>query len=161
MKNFFSYLLGILIISSLSNCGNAKQLQEKAPVAFGSPYFTSVVADDPSVTSHIKLYLPTGKSLNDSEIQLDSVYFRGRKAKLVKSEEEIGLYIATFETAERPRDFIMSSDPNEEYGNQVPFIEDKTFDLKSDEAMLTFTRGEKSEHYKIEGIFEKEVNSAK
>lgn len=160
MKNHFCYLLGIIALFGLSNCANGKKLQEKPPVAFEQAfYITSSKADKNSGTD-LQLFIPVN-AYDDREVALDSVYFRGKKAKLEKLTNNENVYTAYFETAKKG-DIIMSSDPREEYGNQAPIIpKDFPFELKADEAIISFEKGGKTGYYKITGIQEKDAETVK
>ena len=155
-----NYFLGILSIMSLYSCANGKKLQEEAPVAFQPVYYTTHVAQDDSNASRINLYLPT-KDMDPKVVQLDSVYFRGRKAELVKAEEPPGLYVAYFEIPGRDKNFVMHVDPRKEYGNTVPMLEKSPFELKADEAMVVFRKKGKLGYYKLKGIEERGLASEK
>lgn len=160
MKTFINYFLGMFAVVSLSSCANGKKLQEEAPVAFLQAYYTIHLAQDDSDAHRMNLFIPTDSSVSE-EIQLDSVYFRSRKAELVNAADQPGQFVAYFEMPGRDKDFVMDIDPKKEYGNTVPVLEKIPFDLKSDEAVVVYRKNGKTEYYKLEGIKEKGSNQEK
>jgi hypothetical protein len=143
MKNLlplFSLVLSVILFSS---CAGNKGLQEKAPAQFQQAYTTTDAAS-------VKLFIPVS-AIQADRVELDSVYFRGRKAALELHPERPGVYMANFDTG-KP-DIIMHEDPREEYGNKVPVAPEKVpFDLDEDEAVIVFTENNTTKFYKLTGI---------
>lgn len=126
-----------------SGCGSNQKLQEKAPAQLEPAYFT----EDRKT---VKLYIPV-KAIQTNRVSLDSVYFRGQKAELRLDPEIDGIYSAEFDSGNR--NFVLSSDPLEEYGNRMPTVpEDIPFELSEDEAVIVFTESNKVKFYKIRDI---------
>lgn len=153
MKTGVKIIAGMILLFSFSSCANGKNAKEEAPVPFEQAYYTTWTGGVKDAGSGFNLFIPTG-SFSDSEIKLDSVYFRGRSAELVTKPEMPDLYIAYFRTSEKKDpDFVMSSDPREEYGNKPPAVIEKIpFELKEGEAMVSFIKNGKKNYYKISGI---------
>ena len=154
MKTLLNYFLGIFTIMGLSSCANGKKLQEEAPVALQEVYYITHRAQDDSNAQRLNLYLPVGE-FNQQELQLDSVYFRGRRAELLPSDEGPGIYVAYFEIPGKDRDFVMHADPKEEFGNQAPILEKMPFELKKDEAAVLYIRNGEKAYFRIRGITER------
>ncbi len=130
-------------MSLLTACGSNQNLQEKAPAQFQTAYYTTDA-------NSVKLYLPVS-AIQTETVNLNSVYFKGRKADLELSTERSGLYVANFDTG-KP-DLIMSSDPRDEYANKVREVpEEIPFKLKDNEAVVVFTERGVVKFYKITGI---------
>lgn len=159
MKTGFYYLFGIFMIMSFSNCANSKNIQEKAPVDLEQAYYTTWVGGTKGAGSGLNVYIPVSQT-QDLDIQLDSVYFRGKRAELQTRPEDENLYIGYFRTADNSNkapDLIMSSDPREEYGNQLPKrMEDFPFELDENEAVISFRKNGKKSYYKIEVVERKQ-----
>lgn len=143
MKKFlplFSLVLSVILFSS---CAGNKGLQEKAPAQFQQAYSTTDAAS-------VKLFIPVS-AIQTDRVELNSVYFRGRKAPLEMNPERPGLYMANFNTG-KP-DMVMHEDPREEYGNKVPEAPAKVpYELDDDEAVIVFTENNTTKFYKITGI---------
>lgn len=154
MKTFINYFLGMFAVVSLSSCANGKKLQEEAPVAFQSAYYTIHLAQDDSDAYRMNLFIPTEGSVREG-VQLDSVYFRSRKAELVNAGDHPGQFVAYFEMPGKDKDFVMDIDPKKEYGNTVPVLEKIPFDLRSDEAVIVYRMNGQAAYYKLEGIKER------
>lgn len=143
LYTFFGLMLATIVFSS---CAGNKNLQENPPAQLQQAY---VVSENNS----LNLYIPVA-SIQDSRINLNSVYFRGMKADLQQDSERSGLYVAKFNTGRG--DMIMSSDPKEEYRNKAPQpVEKSPVNIEDDEALLVFTENDDIKFYKITGIQER------
>ena len=155
MKLVANFFFGILILVGLSNCANGKKLQEKeAPRVFEPAFYNTWQGNDSNEGSGLNFFLPVRTSEEVAVIP-DSVYFRGRSAKLELHPENALLYVGHFSL--RPErteeDFVMSSDPREEYGNPIPQIKEETpFDLQHDEAVISYLKEGKRKYFKLTGI---------
>jgi hypothetical protein len=143
MKNILPLFSVVLSLVLFSSCAGNKGLQEKAPAQFQQAYTTTDAAS-------VKLFIPVS-AIQTERVELNSVYFRGRKAALELHPERPGVYMANFDTG-KP-DIIMHEDPREEYGNKVPEAPEKVpFELDEDEAVIVFTENNTTKFYKITGI---------
>lgn len=157
MKTAFTFLFGIFIIMSFSNCANGRKITEKPPVAMQQVYYTPWAGGVKETESGYNLFIPV--EARNEGVALDSVYFRGKGAELFTNPQHPDLYIAHFVTSsssEEEPDFVMSSDPREEYGNRPPKISRHfPFELEDDEAVVSFQKNGKKSYYKITGIKKK------
>lgn len=145
MRNLLPYFSLVFTVVLFSSCAGNKGLQEIAPAQFQQAYFTTDAAS-------VKLFIPVS-AIQTERVELNSVYFRGRKAPLELHEDRPGVYMANFDTG-KP-DMVMHEDPREEYGNKVPESPEKVpFDLDDDEAVIVFTENDTTKFYKITGIEE-------
>jgi hypothetical protein len=151
-------LLGLgLLLFGFTNCANGKKLQGETPVPFDQAYYSSWTGGQKDAASGFTLFLPVEL---DTQVQLDSVYFRGRKAVIEKSAAEPNLFLAYFKISseeERQKDVIMHVDPKKEYGNKPPQLPEKIpFTLEEGEAVIRYTRNGKVNYLKITGIEKKD-----
>lgn len=163
MRNCTTYLFGIIVLFGFSNCANGKKIHEEPPVPLEQAYYTTWVGGVKGAGSGLNLFVPLG-ALNNSEVELDSVYFRGKRTKLKTKPQNPNLYIGYFESKnpQKAPDFVMSSDPREEYGNKPPIILEKIpFELKEDEAVISYKKDGKTGYYKITGIQKKDEDEVK
>ncbi len=150
MKPFFLSFSALLVLMSFSNCANGKQLQEEPPKAVKDAYYTTWTGGVRGAGSGYNLFIPVSA---DSEIKLDTVYFRGRKGLLEKEASDNNLYVARFKNPGTNRDFVMHKDPKMEYGNQLPAIIEKIpFELAEGEAVVRYTRNGKEKFFRIKNI---------
>lgn len=146
MKYFYLLFSTAIATILFASCAGNKDLQEKAPANMETAYYTS---QGEMITLFISV-----TSLNTDRVSLDAVYFRNKKANLIGSKENPGIYTATFNMGKE--DMIMSSDPREEYGNKVPQKQDKMdLELNDDEAILIYTQNAKAKYYKLTGVKER------
>jgi hypothetical protein len=167
IQQIFGLSLMLLVMVSFSHCSSTKKaqdknvkmepeikLQEKVPFEIGEVNFQRWTAGIQGGGSGIHLHISVLKST--STIVFDSVYFRGLKAKI-----EIGKmdYYASFETSHNQKEDIrVSSDPKEEYGNQMPKVVEKIpFELKDNECVISYKKDTETYYYKIENLVEKEA----
>jgi hypothetical protein len=145
----------LFVLMSFSQCSSSKMLQEKAPVNFGAVYFQSWVAGVQGGGSGINIFIPINEMALGS-FELDSVYFRGKSAKL-ETKTDKTLYIGRFSTpANQQKDIKMTNDPNGEYGNAATGLtENFPFQLKDDECVVSYKDNSQTKYYKIENISEK------
>ena len=146
------------LLSSFSQCSEERKLEDKDPLTFGEVYYRNypqAVRDLESVTT---LYLPVVEE--NPAIELDSVYFKGKSAKLEVSEQNQNLYFARFVTKPRyQEDIILSSDPAEEHRNKLPKVEQKIpFKLKPNECIISYKEAGKIKYYKISNIKQKRLD---
>lgn len=84
-----------------------------------------------------------------SEIKLEYLYFKNRKAKitLISSQKAEAVLI-------KP-ELILDANPEKEFGNQPPIYEKPRFQLKESEAVLEYFDNGKIKHYKFMNVMEK------
>ena len=161
MKILLKTLPALLVIFSFTNCANGKKLQETPPAVVDQAYFTTWTGGVRTAGSGYNLFIPVKPN---SDLQLDSVYFRGRKVAIEKEASENGLFVARFKNSSENegRDIVMHADPRKEYGNKPPVILEKIpFELQPDEAVVLYTKNGKSKYFKITGIRKKESGDVK
>ena len=136
-----------------SQCSSTKELQSEAPIAIGKVFYQKWIAGIEGGGSGLNIFIP----VNDTSIALDSVFFRGKAAKLETKSQDQSLYIGRFISQfNKRRDLIMSSDSIAEYGNKLPIVEQKIpFELQSNECVVSYIDGLKTKYFKINNVVEK------
>jgi hypothetical protein len=155
MKILFNTIPALLVLFSFTNCASGKKLQETAPAAVEQAYFTTWTGGVKTAGSGFNLFIPVS---GDVKMEMDSVFFRGKKSAIEKELSEEGLYVARFKNAseDKAKDIIMHADPKKEYGNKAPVLPEKIpFELEQDEAVVKFTKDGKTGYFRIKGIREK------
>ncbi len=156
LKKIISITILPLIMFSFSQCSSQKKLQQDAPVKLQEVYCQGWVAGVKGGGAGMNIFIPVDAVLN-KKVKLDSVYFRGKAARLETKPQNESLYIGRFMSNDnKSRDLIMSSDSKNEYGNKMPVIPAKTpFELKDDECAVSYKDGNKTKYFKIENVIEK------
>ena len=154
VKKIFGLLMLVLIMTSLSQCSSAQKLQKNPPVTFGETYYMHWVSGVAEGPSGINVFI----ELKDESIQLDSIYFRGKAAKFEVKPGNKTLFIGRF--IDEPRkntDRVISSNTNEEYGNEAPVIP-KTipFELMENECVVSYKSKGKTKYYKVTNLVKKQ-----
>jgi len=132
-------------------------MQEKAPLEIGEVYCQKWIAGVEGGGSGLNIFIPT----DISSIEFDSVYFRGKVAKLESNVQNGILYIGRFRgESNQMEDIIISSEPNVEYNNPIPRLPKMIpFELKENEGIISYKKGNKTYYFKIENISERNLIS--
>ena len=91
-------------------------------------------------------------------VKLDSVYFRGKKAKLTILSDNNKVFVGRIKTDfnNETQDIIMSGDANKEYGNKLPELPEKIpFELEDNQCVVSYQEGDITKYFKIENVVEK------
>jgi len=156
LKNSLLLLSGFIVMTSFSQCSSAKELQDKAPMEFGEVYCQAWTGGVEAAGSGIDIFIPVEEG---SITELDSVYFRGKATKLERKEFNGSVtYIGRFRS-KPAKDIVISSDPNEEYGNTIEIKEKIPFELDDSECVVSYTSGDKTRYYKVTNIVERPRNN--
>jgi len=137
------------IMVSFSQCSSAQKLQKNAPTALGNVYCQSWIAGVQGGGAGINIFIP----IEDTSIVLDSVYFRGKAAKLATKPQNTKLFIGRFMS-----DFNKPDDMSPEFGNKkdTPKVEEKIpFELKDNQCVVSYKDGDITKYFKVENVVEK------
>ncbi|MFC4722923.1 hypothetical protein ACFO5O_11360 [Geojedonia litorea] len=148
-----------VFLSSFSQCTDERSLQDDAPVTFGDVYYQYRAQAVRDLETSFTLVIPLKNDL-PSSITLDSVYFKGKSAKLQTTVNKDNFYFAKFITKPAySEDIILSSDLAEEHQNKPPKPPIRIpFELKSNECIISYIQDGKTRYYKIKGIVQKRQN---
>jgi hypothetical protein len=154
-KTTLSFLLMLLVMASFSQCSSAKRIQEKAPLELGQVYCQNWIAGIEGGGAGLNIYIPTV----NSSVELDSVYFRGKAAKLEIKSLNQTIYIGRFiSDLNKKKDIVMSSEPNAEYGNEIPKIPQKIpFELKDNQCVISYNDGKTTKYFMVDNVVEKDL----
>lgn len=157
LKTISIFILMFILTSSFSQCSSAQYMQDKAPLEIGEVYCQKWIAGVEGGGSGLNIFIPTAIS----SIELDSVYFRGKAAKLESNPRNGILYIGRFkDESNQMDDIIISSEPNAEYNNPIPRLPKKIpFELKENEGVVSYKKDNKTYYFKIENVSERNLIS--
>jgi hypothetical protein len=155
LKTISFLILMLSILASFSQCSSANNLQKNAPLELTQVYFQKWIAGVEGGGSGLNIFIP----VTDNSIILDSVYFRGKVAKLELKQQDsmfyVGRFISDFNTK---KDFIMSNEPYAEYGNEMPKTSIRIpFELKDDACVISYKKGKTTKYFKVVNIIEKDL----
>lgn len=138
---------------SFSQCNSARKLVENPPAGIGEAYYKTWAAGTREGGSGMNLFIPC---VDLNTMQLDSVYFRGKVAKLVPASNGEA-YIGQFKKRDKySNHIIMSNESGAEYGNQVPDLpKNIPFELEIDECIVSYLKAGKTVYFKISNIAHK------
>lgn len=144
-------LFGILLFAlGFSQCAGMK-MDQNPPFAIKHASY-----------SHITGGLPGNSSLNlmieytsDNTVYFDKVYFQNRIVNAVTEVKSGKQYIAArYKTSTQKSKYetVLHSDPKEEYGNTPKTEEAFPFNLKKNEAIISYKIGNNMHYYKVKNI---------
>tara|TARA_B100000497_G_scaffold125763_2_gene162958 strand:- start:733 stop:1257 length:525 start_codon:yes stop_codon:yes gene_type:complete len=151
MKRTNFFVLGIVLLT-VFNCKTSKesvlQFQSTPPLEISAPYYNSWVAGVQGGGAGINVFLPVSDIRN---IVVDSIHFRGEKAIV---EKKGSLIVGRFKTTDnQSRDFIVSSNPEDEYQNRLVYKADVSpFVLANTECVISYRVKDKRLYYKISNL---------
>ncbi len=151
MKHLF---LTIFILSQIS-CGTSKQKEPETnftknpPFSIEKIYSQKWVAGVKGGGSGTNLYIAFSK-VSESVVFKD-LYFRNKKTEVSISKDQVIGYFKN----QNNRDVIMDGDATKEAANIPP--EKIPFQLKENEAVISYSENGKTYFYKISNIEEKEM----
>lgn len=139
-------VIALLSITIFGCCASKVKAQNEHPFKVLEATYANSVGEQPDmIETTLKIIT------NNPEIQLDSVYFRNHKAPLKRVEStENSLFTGSFTTSTTPRDYILDSDPKQEFGNKPPAtVSELPFEIKDNEAVISYFYKDKINYYKI------------
>lgn len=142
-------ILSILtIIFGFSQCGSLK-FEKNPPFKIISAVAQNWSGGQPGVRG-------TNININyssDINIEFDSVYYLNKVVKLEnKKSKENKLVVGFFNRSSINRDLILDLDSKKEINNTVPEVKKFPFDLKDNEAVISYKIGDKIKYYKIVSV---------
>jgi hypothetical protein len=146
-------VLVLLSVSFFTFCGFKHQKQKNFTKEIAQLYYKAVADDSAPRAIRINFYIEFMEPLSE-EIRLQKVHFKNQAAEIKKESDK--RYSAYFTETEVMQDFILDSDSKKEYGNNVPIIIKPKFKLKKDEAILEYSKNNKTFFLKLTGIIEKQ-----
>jgi len=154
-KTIILLIVMFSFIASFSQCSDEKRLEKKAPMKFGDVYYKKKAQAVRDLESSLTLYIPVEE--DNINVEMDSVYFKGKSAKLIKDSQN--LYFARFiMKPAHTEDIILSSDIAEEHQNKLPKPDPKVpFELKLNECIISYKMGGGTRYYKISNIKQKRL----
>ncbi|AZJ32982.1 hypothetical protein SAMN05444344_1256 [Tenacibaculum mesophilum] len=146
-------LIGILILAlSFTKCASVK-MENNHPFKIESASYSHV-------TGGVKgSYNSTNLIINftaEKPVDFQKVYFQNRITKAIVEQHNDKQYItARYKTSSNElNDLILHADPKKEFGNTP--AEEFPFELKENEAMVSYIIEEKTHYVKIENIIKKD-----
>ena len=154
-----SMVSGLLILSlGMFGCSSQKKLTADPPFVISQAVCQTWVGGREESGKGMDISFQVD-GLEESQVQLHQLYFRGRIGDLTLTSKEDVMH-ATCNFTEQTKEIAMHSDPMKEVGNQPPRIKSKDekafpFELQPQEAVISYTQGSKMKYYKIAEIAEK------
>ncbi|WP_331363256.1 hypothetical protein [Polaribacter sp.] len=140
----------IAILFGFTQCGTSK-LVKTPPFKIASATYNNWVGGLPGVSgTRVEIRLSEKEN-----IDFESLFFKNKSTKIEVREENGKTFLtAHFNTSKSRggRDLILDSDSRKEIKNEVPKNDDFPFELKENEAVLSYKVAGKIKFYKIENI---------
>jgi hypothetical protein len=139
-------LLILTILLGFAQCGSGAFVQNPS-FEVEKAFYNNWVGGQPGVSgTKLEIHLK-----NASEVIFDSLYFKNKRTKVeVLQKEEITQIIGHYSTSKRiNNDLILAIDPTKELQNVAPIIKNIPFELKKNEAIISYKKGKKILFFKI------------
>jgi len=133
LKQILLFIPMLVLTSSLFQCASVPKLQKEVPGELEDVYFQKWNAGIEEGSSGINIFI----KIKDNSIRLDSVYFRGKVAKLQANQQNNNLYVARFKTSDKKV--------------EIPF------DLGHNDCVISYTSVEEIIYFKMSNLREKET----
>ena len=146
-------LIGILLLTfSLTQCASVK-MQNTHPFKIESASYSHITGGVKGSYNSINLII---NFTAEKSVDFQKVYFQNRITNAVVKQHNDKQYIAArYKTSSNDdrKDFILHADPKQEFGNAP--TEKFPFELKENEAMISYAKGENVYYVKVENIVKK------
>ena len=138
----------LTILLCLSQCGVSK-FDENPSFIVKNATFSTWVGGLPGVRgTKVEISI-----IDNSSILFESLYFQNKITKVEKViTNSKTMLIANYNTSKVLNDKILDINPKKEIKNQLPKVENFPFQLKKNEAVLSFIENGKTKFYKIKNI---------
>ena len=150
MKRYIIIFFSVITAISLTFCAMKHELQTEFPQEIQSVFYQKVKKGTESSGTHF--YIEFKKPLA-ANIKLYKIYFHNQESLVQEITPKD--FKSSFLQSNKKEDLIMDKNPAKEYGNKAPVVSKSKFDLKSNEAVLEYTKGGKTLFYKIANVLEK------
>ena len=146
IRIFFLFTIAI----SLTFCAMKQELQSEFPQEIHSVFYQKIELSNKEDGIHF--YIEFKKPLA-ANIKLEKIYFHNQESPVQEITPKD--FKSSFLQSNKKEDLIMYKNPAKEYGNKAPVVQKSKFDLKSNEAVLEYTKDGKTLFYKISNVLEK------
>ena len=143
------FLSILFILLGFSQCGGSI-LVKKSILKVEKAIYNKWFGGQPGVSgTKVEIHLKDA-----SEVIFVALYFQGKRTKVEVSQmEKFTRVIAHFSTSKRKnRNLILDADITKELENTLPSLEEFPFQLKENEAILSYKKEGKTLYFKIENI---------
>jgi len=143
-------LLGITLIAlNMIQCG-ATKFDKNPPFKIKEATYNNWNGGQPGV-SGTRILIEYTKI---SEVEFDSIYFKNRVAKIELSTQENKTYLTGHYTpsSRNKNELILDIDTKQEINNKAPQKEKIPFEVKKDEAIISYQQKGKTKYFKAENI---------
>lgn len=151
-------ILSVVLFSITQCCTTKNGFQKRIPFTLIDSFYQDWTGGQAGVSgTTVQLFVKNIKS----NVTPNFIYFRGRKEKIdIKDSEKGILWIANFPTNTKnsvKKDIVMDADSKKEFGNTLPEGMIKSFDLKDDEAVISYYKNGHLKYYKLQNLTKKET----
>ena len=139
----------LVILFGFSQCGGST-LVKNPILKVEKAFYNKWVGGQPGVSgTKVEIHLE-----DVQEVIFVALYFQGKRTQVEVSKiDKFTRIIAHFSTSKRKnRNLILDADITKELENTLPSLEEFPFQLKENEAMLSYKKENKTVYFKIENI---------
>ena len=147
------YLSILMCVILFSQCRSVK-FDNTAPFEITSATYQNWLGGQPGVSgTKVKIIYKANKT-----IQFDSIYFSNKVAKLeAKDANRNTVVFGYFKTSSFKNDLILDDNPIKELNNPIPGIRKIPFELKENQAVISYIIKGKIKYYKIQNLIKEKT----
>lgn len=130
-------------------CKSAK-LDKKPPFKITGATYNNWVGGQPGA-SGIRVIIAYD---TNEDVTFDKIYFHKKEGKIDAYKKEGKVYLVGHINTSKPRgnDLVLEEDPKKEVNNKLPEETTFPYELKDDEAIISYTHKGKVKFYKVKNI---------
>lgn len=141
------YLFLFVITAMITQC-KSTQFDTYPPFKIDAATYSSWNGGRPGV-SGINVFIEYQSSI---QVEFDSIYFKNKATKiqliLKNNNTAIAGYFSTSSKKNQP-DLVLHKDSKKELKNNIPSIKQFPFQLKENEAVISYKQGGKTKYFKV------------
>ena len=143
-------IISILIIAlSVTFCATKQEFQSEFPQEIIAAYYQTNKEDGKTY-----FFIDLKEQLN-SKLQLEEVHFNDKTAVFESISKNT--FRAQFNNKSKNTDLILDGNASKEYGNKAPSVKKSKFVLKSNEAVVQYSKKNQKYYFKIINVNERQV----
>lgn len=142
-----------IMMSTLFQC-RSLQLDKRPPFEITSATYQNWFGGQPGVSGiNVRIIYKA-----DKQIQFDSIYFSKKVAKLeFKDPKRQDIIFGYFNTSRLQNDRVLDANPTKEMNNHIPEIHKFPFELKPNQAVISYKFDGKTRFFKIKNLVKKQT----
>lgn len=138
-------ILIVIVLTSFFACKSTKEQSKKTPISVETATYQNWYGGRPGVRG-VKIKI--NGILNQKGLVFKTAYYLDKKGEIQTQLEENKLALSKNINTSTRKDILLSSNPNNEFGNKPP-IKPKYTNLKENEVIIEYSKNTKIQFFKV------------